>query len=371
MKHTPVRILHVIGIMNRGGAETMIMNLYRHMDRSKVQFDFVENSSEPAAFDEEITGLGGRIYRCPHYNGKNHFAYKKWWKRFFNEHAGDYAAVHGHLGSTASIYLSIAKKYGLFTIAHSHNTTDFSLRSAIYSAYSYPTRHIADYFFGCSEAAGLSRFGRSVCRNPQRFTVLKNAIETEKFAFSKSIRKQVREEYHIEDRLVIGHVGRFFEQKNHRFLVEIFAQIHQRNPSSVLMLVGDGELRDQVEEQIQRKGLSESVIFTGVQADVSRFYQAMDVFVFPSLYEGLGIAAVEAQCSGLPCVVSDGVPKECIVTTNLVTQRKLSDSVEEWASHILEKCSVPREDHSLKVTASGYDIGETSRWLEEFYLTIG
>ncbi len=153
MEHEPIRILHVIGIMNRGGAETMIMNLYRNIDRNKVQFDFVENSSEPAAFDEEILSLGGKIYRCPHYNGKNHFAYVKWWNTFFQKHPGEYPIVHGHLGSTAAIYLSVAKKHGAYTIAHSHSAGS---GSAMYRMFAYPTRYIAAKLFGCSKDAGLS-----------------------------------------------------------------------------------------------------------------------------------------------------------------------------------------------------------------------
>lgn len=155
----PIRVLHVIGIMNRGGAETMIMNLYRHVDRNKVQFDFVENEGETAAYDGEILALGGKIYRCPRYRGKNHLAYKRWWHDFFRSHPGEYPIVHGHIGSTAAIYLSIAKKYGAYTIAHSHSA---GAGTAAYQIFSYPTRFIADHFFACSDDAAVSRYGRKV-----------------------------------------------------------------------------------------------------------------------------------------------------------------------------------------------------------------
>lgn len=368
MNNTPIRILHVIGIMNRGGAETMIMNLYRHIDRSLVQFDFVENSVEPAAFDDEIFSLGGKIYRCPHYNGKNHFAYRKWWESFFAAHEGEYGIIHGHLGSAAAIYLFIAKKHGLYTIAHSHNTGTRSLRNALYGAYAFPTRYIADFFFGCSQAAGLSRYGQRVCEDPQRFAILKNAIETERFAFHPELREEIRKKFCVEDRLVIGHVGRFFAQKNHRFLIEVFAQIHRAEPRAVLLLVGDGELRPKIEEQVRLLDLTEHVIFTGVQADVSSFYQAMDVFAFPSLYEGLGIAVVEAQGTGLPCVISDKVPTESILADNLVTVMRLQDSSEAWAEHILSRLGQPRHSRTEELRAAGYDIHDTAKWLEEYYL---
>lgn len=195
----PIRVLHVIGIMNRGGAETMIMNLYRHIDRSKVQFDFVENSSEPAIFDEEIISLGGRIYRCPHYNGKNHFTYAKWWNEFFQAHSKEYPIVHGHLGSTAAIYLAIAKKYGVYTIAHSHNTNaNRSLQQVAYAVYSFPTRFVADHFFACSAEAARDRFGRKISENHQLCQVLKNAIDLQQFFISASNREYIRKKYAID-----------------------------------------------------------------------------------------------------------------------------------------------------------------------------
>lgn len=184
----PIRVLHVIGIMNRGGAETMIMNLYRNIDRSKVQFDFVENSYESAVFDEEILSLGGRIYRCPHYNGKNHFTYVKWWNDFFKSHPSEYPIVHGHVGSTAAIYLSIAKKYGAYAIAHSHNSGgDRGIKTLLYKALSYNTRNVADYFFACSTPAGIDRFGKGIV-NSSRYSLLNNAIEIGDFSYCADIR---------------------------------------------------------------------------------------------------------------------------------------------------------------------------------------
>jgi glycosyltransferase involved in cell wall biosynthesis len=371
MNQEPIRILHVIGIMNRGGAETMIMNYYRSIDRSKVQFDFVENSFEPAVFDEEIQSLGGRIFRCPHYNGKNHITYVRWWKQFFREHCGEFAAVHGHLGSTAAIYLSAAKKAGVYTIAHSHNTHQISLSGMVYQMYSYPTRYIADYFFGCSQDAGISRYGKRICDSSEKFSVLNNAIDTDHFAYREEIRAKIRRKLGLEGKLVIGHVGRFFAQKNHRFLLEIFAQIHKRNADAVLLLVGDGELRGEIEKQIRDSGLDECVILAGVQADVNPYYHAMDVFLFPSLYEGLGIVAVEAQTTGLPCVISDRVSTECIVAEDLVTVSSLKNNVEKWATVVLSLENYCRKSHVDMARERGYDILEATALLQKFYLKIG
>ena len=365
----PIRVLHVIGIMNRGGAETMIMNLYRHIDRSKVQFDFVENSSEPAVFDKEILSLGGRIYRCPHYNGKNHFAYVKWWNDFFKAHPKEYSIVHGHLGSTAAIYLSITKKYGAYAIAHSHSSgTDHSLHSYLYRMISYNTRNVADYFFACSEAAGKDRFGRKVVFG-DHYAVLNNAIDVNCFSYDPSIREAVRDELNIvQNAFVVGHIGRYTKEKNHEFILKIFSELKKMDSSVRLLMIGDGPLHTQIMQTAEQLGLSSDVIFTGVRSDVERLVQAMDVFVLPSLYEGLPVTMVEAQAAGLPCLISDKVPSECILTNDLVDILPLSADPETWAEKILEKRNLPRTDRRSEIAAHGFDITTEAVKLQEFYI---
>ncbi len=367
MEHEPIRILHVIGIMNRGGAETMIMNLYRNIDRNKVQFDFVENSSEPAAFDEEILSLGGKIYRCPHYNGKNHFAYVKWWNTFFQKHPAEYPIVHGHLGSTAAIYLSVAKKHGAYTIAHSHSAGS---GSAMYRMFAYPTRYIADKFFACSKDAGISRYGKTVGNDSVRCQVLNNAIDARRFSFNQETRKQVRSELHIaENAIVIGHVGRFVEAKNHLFLIDVFADVRKRDPNAVLLLIGDGERRAEIQAAIAEKHLDDAVILTGVRSNVWDFYQAMDVFMFPSVYEGLPVSLVEAQAAGLPCCVSSNVPKDSAIT-DLVQFISLEDRSEKWAEIALRSVKTSRPDMLSEIQNAGFDVISTANWLENFYLNV-
>lgn len=367
----PIRILHVIGIMNRGGAETMIMNLYRNIDRTRVQFDFVQNEGGPAAYDEEILALGGRIYHCPRYRGKNHFAYTKWWNAFFKEHTGEYPVVHGHIGSTAAIYLAIAKKYGIYTVAHSHNTnTMATLTDKLYWIFAYPTRYIADHFFACAEEAGVSRYGHRIGTNKKQCAVLRNAIDTSRFSYNETVRQTIRKQLSInKPTKVIGNISRFSEQKNHSFLLDIFAQIHKKNPDSVLLLVGDGDLRPQIEADVAEKHLEDAVIMTGVQSNTWDYYQAMDVFLMPSLYEGLPVSLVEAQTAGLPCCVSTNVPRESGIT-DLVQFRSLEDSPEVWADWVLECAQKPRKDTSEQIRQAGYDITETSRWLEDYYLKV-
>lgn len=363
-----IRVLHVIGIMNRGGAEAMIMNLYRNIDRNKIQFDFVENTFEKAAFDDEIKSLGGRIYNCPHYNGKNHFEYKKWWNKFFEEHSGEYRIIHGHLGSTAAIYLKIAKKYGLYTIAHSHNTLlqkDFE--SLLYKIYSFPTRYTADHFFTCSRMAGVSRFGKKIGSNEKLCTLLHNSIETDKFLYNIEVRNKVRNSLELGDNLVIGHVGRFNPQKNHEFLIDIYSRIHRKNKNTILLLVGDGSQKEKIFNKVKDLSLLDSVKFLGVREDINELMQAMDVFLFPSLYEGLPVTVIEAQAASLPCVISDCITKECKLLDN-VKFVSLDSPIEEWSDAVFKISNIERRNTKKDIVNSHYDIEENVRWLEDFYL---
>lgn len=364
----PIRVLQVIGSMNRGGAEAMLMNYYRSIDRTKVQFDFVENSFGRAAYDDEIESLGGKIFNCPHFNGKNYFQYRKWWRQFFVDHSGEYPIVHGHIGSCASIYLREAKKAGAFAVAHSHSSgTDYSLGSYLYKIASYNTRNIADYFFACSRAAGMDRYGKKVV-NGHYYRNINNAINTVVYKNSVTDRKSVRQQLGFENEMVVGHVGRFSEVKNHRFLIEIFMAVLRKKTNAKLLLVGGGEIETEIKNLVQQKGICDRVVFTGIRPDVNRVMQAMDVFVFPSLFEGLPVTLVEAQTAGLPCVISDRIPSDSILIEELVDVMSLSESPEKWADRILERANEPHRDTQEQIKAKGFDIEENAKWLEGFYL---
>ena len=367
----PIRILHVIGIMNRGGAETMIMNLYRKIDRTKVQFDFVEHTNNHAVFDDEILKLGGRIYNCPKYNGKNHIAYKKWWNEFCEEHADEYTAVHGHIGSTAAIYLKITKKYGLYTIAHSHSSGSArDIKSILYKIMSYNTRNIADYFFTCSEAAGMDRYGKKVVMRTDKYSVLNNAIDVDEFIYNEETRIEVRNDLNFkDDEFVIGHIGRFTQEKNHKFILEIFSEYLKNGFSGKLILIGDGPLRDKMELYAKTLEIENSVSFLGVRSDVNELLQAMDVLLFPSLFEGLPVTLVEAQASGLPCIISDVIPKDTILSRNLINMINLKEDISKWVEVILSKRNLKRENTSEIIKKAGFDINQTAKWLEEFYVS--
>lgn len=364
--HSMIRILHVIGSMGRGGSETMIMNLYRKINREKIQFDFMVHTEKKFDYDDEIQALGGKIYRVPKFNGRNFSEYKKSWESFFNKHR-EHKIVHGHIGSSAAIYLKIAKKHGRFAIAHSHNTRDNSksVRSYLWRVYSFPTRYVADYFFACSKQAGIDRYGKKAIGN--NFTVLNNAIDSALYRYSPDVRRSKRIELNIENSFVIGHVGRFEYQKNHEFLVDAFYEIHKRKDNAVLMLIGDGTLKPDITRQVSELGISDSVLFLGVRDDVPDLMQAMDVFVFPSRYEGLGIVAIEAQAAGLHTVCSDVLPAEAAVT-KLLEPCSLEKGSNFWAKTILKYSSgYDRSDMKEEICEAGYDIYQTVRWLETFY----
>lgn len=364
----PVRVLHVLGALNRGGAETMVMNLYRHMDREQVQFDFMIHTEEKCDYEDEILALGGRIHHICRFRGTNTVSYVCAWNRFFEEHT-EYRIVHGHMRSTASIYLSVANKYGIFTIAHSHSTSSGKgVSAAVKNVMQLPIRSVADFFFACSGTAGKWLFGKKVLAG-DRFLLLKNAIDVDQYSFDKKVRERVRRELGIGEELVIGHVGRFDAAKNHKFLIEVFELIHSELPDSRLLLAGDGDLRAEMELLVKQKGLEEHVSFLGTVSNVGDILQGMDIFVFPSLYEGLGIVAIEAQASGLLTICADTVPAEVDVT-GLVKFLPLGDRL-YWKDKILEfwkKKEAVRSGVTQLVKNSGYDIHETAAYLQQFYL---
>ncbi len=363
----PIRVLQVLGTMNRGGAENMIMNLYREIDRNKVQFDFVVHTDEECSFGEEIRSLGGKIFAAPKYTLKNHFAYKKWWKKFLKGHP-EYRVIHGHMYSIASIYLGIAKKYGLVTIAHSHSTSFRKKKEAlIRTALQLPLRNISDWLFACSDKAGIWLYGKN-CKNRKNYLLFKNAINPLKFAYNKKTAEAVRKELGLEGKFVVGHVGSLSIPKNHTFLVDIFKEIKKEIPEAHLLLVGDGSQRQNILNKVEHYGVADSITLMGVRTDVEILLQSMDCFVFPSLYEGLPVSVVEAQAAGLPCFVSTNVTDEVCVT-DLAIRLPLELGAEEWSKRIVEKKdSFVKTNMEEQIKKSGYDIKDTASWLQEFYI---
>lgn len=362
----PKRVLQVLGGLDRGGAETLIMNIYRTIDRSQIQFDFVIHTKDKGAYYDEIVSLGGRVYMCPRYTGKNHFTYKKWWNKFFMEHE-EYQVVHGHVRSTAAIYLKIAKKYQCYTIAHSHSTSSGNGISAfVKNMMQFPIRHTADSFLGCSQIANEWLFGKKVANDPQRCSILKNGVDLTKYRFDVEIRNEYRKTLGIDTNLVIGTVGRIETPKNPMFMIDVFSEILKKTPDARLLWVGDGTLMPCVKEKLAQLNIKDKVLLVGSKDNVSDYLQAMDVFLFPSLWEGLGMSLIEAQATGLPCVCSEVIPDEARVT-DLMIKKRLTDTAEVWANVCLSVSQKAREDQSDKIKAADYDIRQVVEQLRGVY----
>lgn len=366
-----IRVLHVIGAMGSGGAEAMIMNIYRNIDRKKLQFDFVVHTDEKCFYDDEIKKLGGKIYRTEKFNGMNFFSYKKFWRKFFMEHE-EYRIIHGHINSSAAIYLSCAKKYNRITVVHSHATrnTEKNFRAYAFLVWSYPIRYISDYFMACSLQAGIDRFGKKIV-NGKKFSVVNNGIEKEKYILNPVIRNEIRNKHDIkENTFIVGHVGRFTVAKNHTFIVKIFAELSKKEEDTELWLIGTGELEQQVRDIVLQYEIQDKVRFIGITNRVYDYLQAMDVFCFPSIFEGLGIALIEAQASGLPCVVSENIQEEADIGADLMIQLNLNETVDNWVNAVLKTKGIKRRDTEEELVRSGYDIKTTAARLEQFYMNL-
>ena len=358
----PIRILQVVTYMGRGGLETMLMNYYRHIDRDQVQFDFLTHRQERAAYDDEIESLGGKIYRLPRLVPWSS-TYLNALNSFFRAHS-EYRVIHVHQDCLSSVILKAAAQNGVpVRIAHSHSSAqDKNIKYPIKLYYKRLIPQYATDLFACGREAGEWMFGGAP------FRILNNAIDAASYRYDAEKARQVRQDLGIPaDALVIGHVGRFSPPKNHKFLIDIFSAVHSKEENAYLLLVGDGNLRQRMEERVRSKGLGSRVIFTGIRSDVPALLQAMDVFVFPSLYEGLPVTMVEAQAAGLPCVISENIPSDCDLTT-LVRRVAIADSPDRWAEEILSARAEARRNTYREIADAGFDIIENSKWLQNFYL---
>ena len=374
MSNEPKRVLHVLGTTNLGGAESRVMELYRSIDREKIQFDFLIHTEKEGHYTKEILVLGGRIYIVPRFKVYNITEYKKALSSFFSEHK-EFVAVHGHMTSTASIYLPIARKAGIpVTIAHARSAgVDKGIKGVITKILRKPIVDRVDYCFTCSTEAALAVFGQNNVKRGRVITI-PNAIDVDRFAFNDNVRNTVRKELGIDnDKFVIGHVGRFGFMKNHKYLIEIFNEVYSKNNNALLVLIGKGELQDEIKSQSEALGLRDKVMFLGTHSDVERYYQAFDYFVFPSIFEGLPGSVAEAQASGLKCLVSDKVTGE-VGLTPLVKYRSIEEPAVEWAKVILEDMNLT--DDRLKdskqaqemIRSKGFDVRQQASLMTDFYI---
>lgn len=369
----PVRVLQIVGRMDRGGIENFIMNVYRNIDREKVQFDFLCHYGREAAFNDEIRAMGGRIYEMPAIRDESHvyywklFKYKRALNKFFKEHT-EYKIIHGQMTNTASIYMPIAKKYGVTTrIAHSHNSHGkVGMLGLVTNILNKPVYKYATDLFACSEAAAKYLFPESYIK-AGKVTLIPNAVDAAKYRFNSDKRAQVREELGVSDKLVIGCVGRFRTEKNQGFLLGVLKEALNLDPNTVLLFAGDGPLEDDVKSKASEMGLADKCFFLGMRSDIPDLMQAMDVLAMPSLFEGLPVTGIEAQAGGLPVIASTGVPIE-MNAIDLVEFVALDAGEKIWAERLIEKANTEKIDTIEKIKAANYDIHALASWLQEFYL---
>lgn len=359
----PVRVLHVLQRMEAGGTQALLMNLYRNIDRSKLQFDFLVEYTEKQFYDDEIESLGGRIYRSSIREDFNLPRFNRFLKTFFEEH-DEYDIVHCHTYSIGYFVLKAADNAGVsIRIAHSHNNRmgghGLFLKAIMRSLFSIH----ANQFMACSDEAGRFLFGN------RDFTVVKNAIDVDKFAFDKSIRADARRDLGLDSAFVVGNVGRLHQQKNQTFLLDIFNEVLDISPNSKLLLVGNGPLRESILSKADNLGISDRIVLLSNRSDMDRLYQAMDVFVLPSLFEGLGIVAIEAQSSGLPTICSNGVAEDANVSA-LFSRMSLSDSPKAWANLIVRMDGIRDSLAGANgVIAHGFDIKDNAENMQAWYLS--
>ncbi len=365
-----LRVLHSVSNMARAGIETMLMNYYRQIDRDLIQFDFLANKAVPGEYDDEIRGMGGRVFVSP---GLNPLRFPQY-RRFVGELLrGDpqIKIVHAHNEAMGYYALKSAKDAGIrVRIAHAHNTQ-------IIRDYKYPLKMVckqllpgaATDHWSCGRDAGIYYYGRE--RWKESGFILHNAIDMSRFAFSRERREALRREHGLEDCFVVGHVGRFNVQKNHGRLLDIFAELLKAEPSARLALIGVGELEQSVKDKARVLGIEDKTLFLGQMADVSGWYMAMDCFVLPSLFEGLPVVGIEAQAAGLPCVFSDRVTDEVLLSPE-ARRVPLDADDARWAEAIM-KAGIPEAERARGtdiVRGAGYDIREEARKLQDIYLQM-
>ena len=360
---TPIRVAQMMTDMNYGGVEMVVMNYYRHIDRSKIQFDFFALEGSAVPQQEEIERLGGHVYLVPRYT--HLVQYERAILELFRKN--QYQIVHSHMNTLGVFSLWGAQRAGVPNrIVHNHSVAGKGETKKNFVKYLlrpfakiYPTQLCA-----CSESAGRWLYGDS------EFRVFNNAIDLEKFSFDAQKRAALRKELGLEGKFVVGHIGRFCYQKNHEFLIDVFEEIHRQRPEAVLMLIGRGEMESVIRRKVNRRGLQDVVLFLGNRRKIERYYQAMDAFVLPSRYEGLPVVGVEAQACALPLICSTDISRETklLESTQFIS---LSEPPRKWAQKVLETAErTTRCNTERQMTERGFNIAVEAKKLEVFYQSL-
>ena len=366
----PLRVLNITTVLDAAGIESFIMNMYRNIDRDEVQFDFMVMRDEKEFYDDEIKQLGGKKYTIS-VTGKNTlFRILKESRELYKFlKKNPYEIVHIHYTTPLRcFYLRAAKRAGVpVRIYHSHSAEVSGKSGLKLSIYDHCRNNItkwATHFWACSQAAARWMYSGKALANSK---VIYNGINVKKFGYDENVRKEVRKELGLEGKYVVIHTGRFLDQKNHSFIIKVFGELKKKCPEAKLLLLGTGELVDEIKSQVKELSLEKDVEFLGVRSDVNRVLNGADCYIMPSLYEGLPVAAVEAQCSGLPCVLSTNITDEVRLTDKTVFL-SLDEPVEKWCEVLLSFKNTVRKDGSESVKKAGYDVKDVAKGLQDFYL---
>lgn len=367
LKEEPIRIL-IIGMHDKiGGIETFLMNYYRNLDKEKVQFDFI-SIYDKLCFEDEIEKLGGKVYKiCS--EKRNPIKYIKELSKIIK--VNNYKIVHINMLSAANILpVIVAKKQKVkHIIIHSHNSnTPSGILRKLLNLINKPFLHMGTDFFACSKLAGEWLFGKKFLKK-HKLTIINNAINIDKYRYNAITREKIRKELNVEDKFIIGHIGRFCYQKNHDFLINVFYEVQKRDKTAVLLLIGEGELEDSIKEKVKRLGIANKVIFLGTTDKVEDYLQAMDVFVLPSRFEGLPVVGIEAQASGTRCIFSKNITSEVNLTNN-VKFIGLDEKIEEWAEEIINKNQTIKNNTKISKLIENYDAKKMSKELTNRYLQM-
>lgn len=365
MNNKPIRVLQYIGSLNIGGSQSMIMEMYRKIDKSKIQFDFIIDRNNETFYEEEILNMGGKVYKLDYYfKGWNYYQFKKEWKKFFNEHK-EYKIIHCHVRSVAAIVLKIAKKFEITTICHSHSTSNgHGIKSYIKRKLQKKIIKYADYLFACSEDSAKWLYGEHSLES-KKCMIINNAIDTNKYIYDELVRNKKRTEFRINNKIVLGQVGRIEEVKNYFFTIELLKELININNNYYLIIVGTGSLKKQLLNQINKYNLNDNVLLLENRNDVNELMQAMDIFIMPSLWEGLPLSLIEAQAADLPCVISNNISAG-LLDKRLI--RKLSlDDLNSWIACIEEEKNHDRTNNKKIILDSGFDIDSNVKKLTFFY----
>lgn len=367
MNTSPIRVLMIFTIMDRGGAETMVMNYFRNVDRSKVVFDFLVHREEEGAYDNEIKALGGKIFKLPGISLKSLYAYKQAVHSFFEEH-NDYRIIHGHCSELGYwIYKEASKRGVPFIAAHAHNAPlGWDLKMPFRNVLKRLMRPYLTHCFTCAEASAIWLFGKERAKNA---IFQANAVDASKFQYAENKRNKVRAREQWDKRFIIGNVSRFDKQKNHLFLLDIVSEMLKKRKDILCVLIGaNGSEYEKVKQRIKDLNLGNHIKLYGTRSDIPELMQGMDVLLFPSFHEGLSVTMIESQSSGLKTYTSTGVSKQVAIIPKLVDFIDLNRGAKYWASQILQQ-KYERKNTFESIKVAHFDIKENAKWLTEFYLS--